>query len=200
MDPVLSQATASVCSGGSAPPDSARVAAALLTAEKAVRKQKQDHSMAQLIGTWRLCWISGTRRTQQQAGPLLGPGRYLPGVIKITLRYLQPPELNSEEQGEARGWVENQVELGGLRIGLSGPTRFLSRKSILAFDFTRIHISLLGRQLWQGDLRGGRTAEEKFYQSSIRDQAFFVYFLLEQELIAARGRGGGLALWGRIAD
>ncbi len=156
--------------------------------------------MAQLIGTWRLCWISGTRRTQQQAGPLLGPGRYLPGVIKITLRYLQPPELNSEEQGEARGWVENQVELGGLRIGLSGPTRFLSRKSILAFDFTRIHISLLGRQLWQGDLRGGRTAEEKFYQSSIRDQAFFVYFLLEQELIAARGRGGGLALWGRIAD
>ncbi|NJK64773.1 MAG: hypothetical protein HC921_20575, partial [Synechococcaceae cyanobacterium SM2_3_1] len=78
MVPVLSQATASVCSGGSPPPHSDRVAAALLTAEKAARREKQGYTMDHLIGSWRLCWISGTRRTQQQAGPLLGAGRYLP--------------------------------------------------------------------------------------------------------------------------
>ncbi|NJK64262.1 MAG: hypothetical protein HC921_17630, partial [Synechococcaceae cyanobacterium SM2_3_1] len=123
-----------------------------------------------------------------------------PAIIKITLRYLQPPEFKTEVLEETRGWVENQVELGGLRICLSGPTRFLSRKSILAFNFTRMQLCLFGGQLWQGPLRGGQTAEAQFFQASIRDQAFFAYFLVEQDLIAARGRGGGLALWGRIVD
>ena len=42
--------------------------------------------------------------------------------------------------------------------------------------------------------------EESFYTDKISHQAFFAYFYLSEGAIAARGRGGGLALWSRVKD
>jgi len=51
--------------------------------------------------------------------------------------------------------------------------------------------------VYKGYIRGGEAKEKTFYDESVGKQAFFTYFIVENEIIAARGRGGGLALWSR---
>ncbi len=96
------------------------------------------------------------------------------------------------------GQVQNQVSLGSLKLKLTGPAKLLKRKPIMAFDFTHLLISLFGIQIIDREVREGSTTVQTFYQDKIGKQAFFVYFLVAEHLVAARGRGGGLALWGRI--
>ncbi len=166
----------------------------LLEAEKAAKKQKEYHSLQQLCGTWRLHFVTGTKKTRQQAGVVLGAGRYLPQFIKIQIRYSANSNQNTESLSEM-GNVENSVEFAGLTLILTGPIKFLAAKNILAFDFTRITVRVGRLNLYQGYIRGGKRKEKEFEKESLNKQAFFSYFLLEKEIIAARGRGGGLALW-----
>jgi hypothetical protein len=163
----------------------------LLEAEKTAKKQKDRHSLSQLCGTWQLHFVTGTKKTRQQAGIVLGAGRYLPKFIKIQLRYTNQNMESLSEQGN----VENSVEFAGLKLILTGPIKFLAAKNILAFDFTKMTVQIGGLTLYRGYIRGGKRKEEEFEQESIAKQAFFSYFLLNEEIIAARGRGGGLALW-----
>ncbi|NES72975.1 MAG: hypothetical protein F6K24_51155, partial [Okeania sp. SIO2D1] len=83
---------------------------------------------------------------------------------------------------------------------LSGPTKFIDKKNILAFDFTKITVKLLGVKLYSGYIRGGQESEDKFATESVGKQAFFAYFLIQEKFIAARGRGGGLAIWGKLEN
>ncbi|MEO1378598.1 MAG: hypothetical protein AAFW70_30920, partial [Cyanobacteria bacterium J06635_10] len=146
--------------------------------------------------------------------------------VKIQLSYSQL------EDTPEKGNVENSVELGLLKIVLTGPVQFWSKKNILAFDFTKMRLSLSGLKLYQGYIRGGEEREKNFDlqfpqkngaadhientpkqryhacnkaapffkvpsrdKQTLKQQAFFSYFLIEDNYIAARGRGGGLALW-----
>lgn len=186
--PLLKQAARSVTAPSVAPPDAKSVVEALLNAEKLAKKQKTQYAFEQLIGSWRLCVITGTKKTRQ-TGVVLGAGRYVPRWVEIQLSYSHSEQIETET-------VENVVRLGTLRMSLSGPVKFLSPKNILAFDFTRLNIQLFGASLYQGGIRGGQAKEDAFY-GEIKNQAFFAYFLVEDDIIAARGRGGGLALWGR---
>ena len=194
---LLEKAAKSVTTKSDSRPSSDSVVEALLEAEKTARKSKKSSSLAQLLGSWRLCFITGTKKTRQRAGIMLESGRYIPRFVNIKLSYYPEDTAISSQQFEA-GRVENSVELGALKLTLSGPTKFLPQKNILAFDFTKIKVELFGFQLYCGTIRGGEESEEKFYETSVGKQAFFAYFLLEEGIIAARGRGGGLALWGRL--
>ncbi|MEG4024883.1 hypothetical protein [Microcoleus sp. S13C4] len=174
------------------------VVAALLEAEKTAKKNKIRYSFEQLTGNWQLCFITGTKKTRQKAGIVLGAGRYIPEwVAKIQIGYSAEPVAEGEENSET-GRVENSVQVGAIVLTLSGPTKFLVNKNILAFDFTRITVKLLGKSVYQGFIRGGEAREADFFSLSVGKQAFFAYFLVEDGIVAARGRGGGLALWGRV--
>ncbi|MGF1673781.1 MAG: hypothetical protein ACFCUV_08870 [Rivularia sp. (in: cyanobacteria)] len=170
-------------------PASEAVVKALIEAEKTAKQTKVNNSYSQLIGTWRLGFITGTKKTRKRAGVVLGAGKFLPKLVKIQLTYSQSE--NFQEQGN----VENSVELGLLKIVLTGSVQFWSKKNIVAFDFTRMRLSLLGLNLYQGYIRGGKDREATFYKQTLKEQAFFTYFLVEDNYIAARGKGGGLALW-----
>ncbi len=190
---VLEQATKS-----NSKPSSAAVVAALLEAEKSAKQNKIRYSFEQLIGNWRLCFITGTKKTRQKAGIVLGAGRYIPEwVAKIQIAYSVEPVTEGETLGET-GKVENSVRVGAIELTLSGPTKFLVNKNILAFDFTRITVKLLGKTVYQGFIRAGESREAEFFSLSVGKQAFFTYFLIEDGIIAARGRGGGLALWALV--
>ncbi|MGL4376170.1 MAG: hypothetical protein ACRCT1_07000, partial [Microcoleaceae cyanobacterium] len=89
------------------------------------------------------------------------------------------------------------VQVGLMKMKVYGPAKFLPKKNILAFDFTRMTIEVLGVKVYQGFIRGGEKSERNFYQKRVANQAFFAYFFVNNSAIAARGRGGGLALWGR---
>ena len=179
-------------------PSSAAVVTALLEAEKNAKKTKNRYSLEQLSGKWRLCFITGTKKSRQKAGVMLGAGRYIPEwVAKIQIAYSAQPVSEGEKPSET-GRVENSVFVGAIELTLSGPTKFLVNQNILAFDFTRIRVKLLGKTVYQGLIRGGEVREAEFFSLSVGKQAFFAYFLVEDGIIAARGRGGGLALWERV--
>ncbi len=171
-------------------PSASEVVNALLEAEKLTKKEKITYSWESLIGNWRLCFVTGTKKTRKKAGIVLGAGRYLPRLVKISLNYFP-----SKESSTNQGTVENCVSFGGLQLSLTGPVKFIAPKNILAFDFTRMKIQLFGVTLYDGYIRGGKAKEASFYTDKISQQAFFAYFYITDSVIAARGRGGGLALW-----
>jgi hypothetical protein len=104
------------------------------------------------------------------------------------------------ESNQERGTVQNSVAFGLLQLVLTGPTQFWSKTNMLAFDFTRMRVSLSGLKLYDGYIRKGQEREARFYEQGVKEQAFFTYFLVQNNAIAARGRGGGLALWTRVSD
>jgi hypothetical protein len=189
MDSALDQAIEFLITPTAPPPAAKAVVEALLRAEKTAKQTQVRYTYSQLLGTWRLGFITGTKRSRQRAGVILGAGRFLPSWVKIHLSYSQ------SESSQEQGTVQNSVEFGPLQLVLTGPTQFWSKMNILAFDFTRMKVSLFGLKLYDGYVRGGQNREAHFWEQSLKEQAFFTYFLVQNQSIAARGRGGGLALW-----
>lgn len=169
----------------------AHVVEALLATEKQAKQDQPMASYADLIGDWRLGFVTGTRRARQQAGVALGAGRFLPRWVAIHLAY------DGENVSSNRGTVRNTVRLGGLQLCLTGPTEFIPKSRILAFDFTQMTITIAGATVYKGFIRNGQQREAEFSTLPLKEKAFFSYFLLTADAIAARGRGGGLALWVR---
>lgn len=164
----------------------------ILAAEKQAKKNHPNYSFEQLIGTWQLRFITGTKKTRKKAGVVMGAGKYLPQFLNITLTY------QKDENGQTNyGRVKNTVDLKLLKLSLTGPVKFLKPQNILAFDFTRMQLQLGGITIYNGYIRSGAKTEASFATEPIKKQAFFTYFYVEQSVIAARGRGGGLALWTR---
>ncbi|WP_438357541.1 hypothetical protein [Aphanothece sacrum] len=174
-------------------PPSETLTKALLDAEKTAKKVKPHYTPEQLQGTWRLCFITGTKKAQKQAEIVLKSGRYLPSWAKIELTY----QTKNESIFPELDTLTNSIECGGFHLILAGPAKFINIKNILAFDFTKLTLKFGGMTLYNGNIPSGKQRENKFYHSSLSQQAFFSYFLIEDNLIAARGKGGGLALWGR---
>jgi hypothetical protein len=175
-------------------PPADRLVETLLDIEREAIETKEIVSFDRLLGTWRLQFITGTKKARGRTGILLGSGRYLPRWLTISLTYHRSPSPESLEETDT---ITDRVELGALQLSLSGPARFLAPQRILAFDFTRMTVTLFGATLYSGYIRGGEAREAKFFSDTIKTQAFFAYFLLTERAISARGRGGGLALWVR---
>ena len=125
----------------------------------------------------------------------MGVGRYIPQLIKIQIIYQR-----EDEQMPNAGRVKNCVKFAFFNLSLTGPVKFIDKKNILAFDFTQLQIKILGWAAYNGALRGGQGQAKQFFTQKLKDQAFFTYFLVEDQYLAARGRGGGLALWVRSSD
>ncbi|WP_414621680.1 hypothetical protein [Calothrix sp. CCY 0018] len=189
MQNAIKEAAEFLQSKGTKPPESKAVVEALIGAEKIAKQTKVNYSYSQLIGNWRLGFITGTKKTRKRAGVVLGAGRFLSKLVKIQLSY------SKSEDSSEKGSVENSVKFGLLKIVLTGPVKFWNSKNILAFDFTKMLLSLSGLKLYQGYIRGGKDRENNFDNQTLKQQAFFTYFLVEDNYIAARGKGGGLALW-----
>ena len=145
------------------PPASEAIVKALIESEKKAKQGKVNYNYSQLLGSWRLGFITGTKKTRKRAGGVLGAGKFLPKWVKIQLSYSQL------EDSPEKGNVENSVQLGLLKIVLTGPVQFWSKKNILAFDFTQMRLTLSGLNLYQGYIRGGKEREKKFYQQNLKE-------------------------------
>ncbi|TBR57219.1 hypothetical protein B4U84_14370 [Westiellopsis prolifica IICB1] len=170
-------------------PKASAVVNALLQAEKATKQQKIQYSFTSLLGQWRLYFITGTRKFKKRGGIELGRGFYLPKLASAHICFA-PTDI-----ADGKGEIGNQVQLGPLLLKLTGPAKYLGKKNLLTFDFTQMHISLFGRVVYKQQIRGGESQTEDFYNQTIAKLPFFSFFLITENLIAARGRGGGLAIW-----
>ena len=180
-------------------PNSSELVETLLNAERKAKKEKISYSFSDLIGCWNLRFITGTKKSRQKAGIVLGAGRYIPKLIKIKITY------KKDSASINTGRVENSVRVAFFNLSVSGPVKFISPKNILAFDFTSVKVKIFGWKIYDGYIGNGAVRDKEFYQNKLSTQAFFSYFLIEENasrshavrLIAARGKGGGLALWGK---
>lgn len=150
----------------------------------------------------------GNSTLSSTGGRAAGGGRYLPRFLGIRIRYQPRDEESSTPPNSGTGGrVENQVKVLGLTLTVTVPSGVAKGGStaeakranrLLAFDFTRLHAQIYGISLFDGFVRGGAQREALFDETAIARQAFFNYFYISPTAIAARGRGGGLALWYRV--
>jgi hypothetical protein len=102
-----------------------------------------------------------------------------------------------QESGGERGIVTNQLLVGGIRIKFTGPCHYPGKKNLLVFDFTQVELRVFGATVYQGKIRSGKDGSPALDRRAIAKLPFFAFFWAGSNSIAARGRGGGLALWVR---
>ncbi|MGV0106061.1 Plastid lipid-associated protein/fibrillin conserved domain-containing protein [Nostoc sp. DSM 114160] len=187
---VLSQAAAKYREPKSIRPSTEILVKALLQAEKTGKQQKLTYPFEFLLGKWQLCFVTGTKKNRGSGKIVLGNGFYVPKFMTIHLSFNATLEQNSD-----RGEIANQVELNPVSLKLTGPVQYFGKKNLLAFDFNQMIISLFGRVIYNRAIRGGKVQTEDFYNQPIAKLPFFGFFLVTEDFIAARGRGGGLAFW-----
>lgn len=163
---------------------------ALLAAEKAAKHDHSSYLVEPLLGQWQLCFATGTRK-RKQGGITLGKGFYMPSFVQAQIGFDRPNPNSDDELLQ----ISNQVQVGLMALQILGPARYLNRKNLLAFDFTQMQLKLLGKAIYQGSFRGGLAKTVAFAKQPIARLPFFRFFLVTETFIAARGRGGGLAMW-----
>ncbi|MBF2027737.1 MAG: hypothetical protein IGS48_13390 [Oscillatoriales cyanobacterium C42_A2020_001] len=187
----LSQAIAAFHGTSDRPrPSASTVVEALLQAEKAAKQQHLTYPLDALAGKWRL-YFTTTGRATRKAGVVQGRGWYVPRFAPAYISFL-PNAAESD-----KGTISNQIQLGALQFKLNGPFKYPGKKNLLGFDFTQAELSLFGKTLYTSGFQSGKTKRANFDELTVAKLPFFAFFLITNDFIAARGRGGGLAIWVR---
>ncbi|WP_009634392.1 hypothetical protein [Synechocystis sp. PCC 7509] len=168
-------------------PTAKEVVNALLQAEKTAKQQRLVYPLEALFGQWRLCFTA-PKNAHLKSGVALGKGFYVPQIAPAQIAF--SPSQNLGEAG-----IANSLQFASLQLKLTGPARYVGKKNLLMFDFTQVEILLFNRAIYSGGFRGGKLKDADFYKKSVAKAPFFAFFRVTEDLIAARGRGGGLALW-----
>jgi hypothetical protein len=166
--------------------DAKSMVTALQQAETNARREKLTIPFVDLAGEWRLCFATGASKSPKKLGIKLGKGYYLPKFVFASISFT--PDFESTTVGT----VTNQLKVGGFELKFTGPFSYPGKKNLLVFDFTQVQINILRRTVYQGKIRRGKTDA---IPKSVAKMPFFAFFWANPTGIAARGRGGGLALW-----
>ncbi len=182
---------------GSDRPAANAVVNALLQAEKAAKQQALTFPLKEaLVGEWRL-WFVAPCKPQLKASVVQGKGFYLPQWVAAQIAFT--PGAATSDLNTAPLEIGNQLQLGPLQVQFTGPAQPLGKKNLLTFDFTHIKIMLLGHRVYSGEFGSGKARATDVSAPAIAKLPFFVFFCVGESFIAARGRGGGLALWVRVS-
>lgn len=197
---ILTQAATAVRHGHRDRPSAQTVVAALLQAEKAAKQQRILYPLDALLGDWQLCFTA-PRKAHFKGETLVGKGFYIPQFAPAQISFtpaIDPPgDLSADSASPSPHFtINNQVKLGQLILRFSGVAQYPGKKNLLAFEFTYLRLSLFDRTLYQQAFRS-RAAKAKVHTLSIANLPFFAFFWVTETTIAARGRGGGVALWVR---
>jgi len=177
---------------GSRPP-SHTVLTALLALERQIKQQHQTLPVEALLGTWRL-QFTAPKKPAYKAGEPVGKGFYLPRLAVATIAFGREAD-NTDDLT-----VQNQLRVGPLKLRFIGPAKWQSKKNLLAFDFVRLQVFLGRLKVLNLRLGGDPAQAETFSQTPIGKLPFFAFFAVTSDYMAARGRGGGLALWMKESD
>lgn len=173
-------------------PSAKEVVNALLQAEKAAKQQRLTYPLESLLGDWRL-YFTAPHQAHLKGGIALGKGFYVPQIAPAQISFVNPASIAPQSSSQLE--IGNQIQFGPLLFKLTGPAQYLGKKNLLAFDFTYMQLMLFGRAIYSGKFRSGKAQAQDFYNQPIAKLPFFAFFLVTENFISARGRGGGLALW-----
>ena len=158
------------------PPATWPDAAQLLELEQKARRRGTSLSAADLEGCWRLevVWPKGSSRAAAFSGWML---RGLAARL----------EIGSDAEGLL---LSNAVNLAAVELRFRGRGCLQGQRPLLQFSFDQLQLSLGGFTLLRRSLPQPPPKRLPFFALIHRDSSGW---------LAARGRGGGLALW-RLAD
>ncbi len=170
------------------PPSSASAAAgspdgtSLLALERHARQRGSGIEHSGLLGCWRLETVwprSGERPAALSSALLRGLG------ARLSLAAADGAELE----------IRNSVALGALELCFRGQARLEGRRPLLLFRFERLQLRLGALTLLDRPI----AQSQPFATSGAAQLPFFALIATEPGAgwLAARGRGGGLALWRR---
>lgn len=169
-------------------PDGPTTTTALLNLERSAKQQRLNIPAASLLGTWRLCFSAG-KQAKFKSGEPVGSGFYIPKLAIARLTFARSDESNDSVT------IANELKVGPLKIRFSGPTRYPGKKNLLVFDFTHLQIQCFGITVYNGQVGAKKRVNQAFADRPIGKLPFFAFFIATNDYIAARGRGGGLAMW-----
>lgn len=146
-------------------------------------------------GQWRLQFTTGTAEKAANANRRKG-GSYFPlGAVQ---------SFNA-----ATGHIRNGIYAGPLSFFFDGPFVWDDQRKILEFTFDRVSLAWgsgkplrfnIGEGAWE-KVKGAEEAvsdgQGKIGKGGRKVNPFFKFVFADDTCIAARGRGGGLALWAK---
>jgi hypothetical protein len=153
--------------------------ASLLARERHSRHQGSGLQSHDLVGHWRVERVWG----KEGAQPSAGAGAAL-RALKATLAI--GPGENQELI------LHNSIQLGPLCLSFHGPGELRGRRPLLRFHFRELRLSLANRPLVSLPLPEPAAGKAPFFALIASEQGD-----RGRRWLAARGRGGGLALWVR---
>lgn len=186
---VLVEAARAYTAGGKRPLPSS-VVTALLQIEREQKRNKVRSDLSLLHGQWRLVFTTDDKSK-------FPPFRALYFPIRAHQTF-----FHGGEKGDI---FDNAVFLGrALSMRLSGAYRWEAAMNRLVFTVSKIVLKLGGLG-WEKDgldkedatLKGGASALEG---RTAKTLPFFTFFLIRSDILAARGRSGGLALYARVPN
>jgi hypothetical protein len=148
----------------------------LLQLEQQARRSGSGVEADALQGCWQLqlVWPKGQQRASAFSGWLL---RGLSARL----------EIGTDPEGLL---LSNAVNLGAVELRFRGRARLEGKRPLLLFSFEQLQLSLGGWRLVERTLPAPAPQRMPFFALIHRDPSGW---------LAARGRGGGLALW-QLAD
>ena len=146
---------------------------ALLDLEKQARRAGSGLTASNLVGCWQLntIWAKGQTKASVLNGWLL---RRIGACLEI-----------SNGSGD-RLQLRHAVNLSGLTLQFTGPGELNGRQPLLKFRFEQVELVLGPWTLLKRELPSPEDGREPFFALINRSA---------EGWLAARGRGGGLALW-----
>lgn len=184
----------------------------LLALERQSRQSGSGLSREALLGTWILqrTWPRGRSTPADLASTLLrGLGASLSLSSPAAAAAAAAPAAAATAPASAPGAdgaaaaelapleIINSVRLGTLELRFCGEARLQGRRPLLLFRFLRLQLRLGGQALLDRPL----PADAPFSSRPVAGLPFFALIAADPEgsWLAARGKGGGLALWQRAA-
>ena len=159
-----------------------------------------------LNGKWRLVYTSGTKKVAANLNKAGFGGSYFP-----------IPAIQSFDVKNQR--IRNGIYLGPIKFFFDGPFVWRENLGMLEFTFTKVSLGLGPLGPWSVDIDDGKwdgvkSAEQtassgggniekggsKKGGSKPGANPFFKFVFADDRCIAARGRGGGLALWAKEGE
>jgi hypothetical protein len=172
---------------GSRRPPASTVTSALLQLEREQRRNKAVTDVSQLIGQWRLMVSANPTSANPFSRPLYFPLRAHQTFI-------------ADDSGPESGLFDNGIFVLGSEMRFRGPYRWVvgnsGRANRLEFTFASLSIKVgpLGPFVFNGIDKEGSELGDR----TAKDLPFFTFFLARNGIAAARGRGGGVALYRRV--
>jgi len=152
----------------------------LLTLEAQVRQPGTILTSGDLLGSWQLqqVWPKGSSSVNALSSALL---RSLGARLLIG-----NAEPGCAESGSPAFTIGNSVRFGALELRFEGCGNLIGKRPLLQFSFSRLKLCLGPAVLLERRLPAMPTTRLPFFALIARDPSGW---------LAARGRGGGLALW-----